>query len=292
MKKILFMFSVLLVVTGCEKKAPKIETKQENSKQNKQTENLDFFAMQKLVSGNSCEKHLIIIAKDKFSNNALEAQTLYDNFRSDYKDYLSTSTIGKSCGSEYSYFNVLKYVNKNKDFTKKMLSQWLYNNGKYICFLDTYPLIECVHKIDDTATLNKIDAILDGEVVKYSLTFNQIKSMIIAKGGKYEDDKYEYYLNFEIDWDDKIAFNLSRTFKPVGDYYSIPFIRSIYEVNSTNLAAKMDTPLEFFNFPLFSNAEQIIFRIKLDSGRYVYYDFSQIPPLMTGPDTYYNFSPL
>ncbi len=297
MKKLVFMAVVILTVTSCNKTKNTADAKDATGDTinpiTNQKELVNFVSKRDLYSGAGCGNHLVSICKTGFSADPAEAETLYDKFRLDNKDYLSALSIGaKNCGEgDYSYFNIIKYIAKEKDYSKIKFSKWLNQYGKAICFKDMYPLIECVHKIDDPKIIELLNAVKEGET-PLTLKFSKIKSDIRVKGGDYDKDHYENYLNFVFDWGNKVTFNLSQTYKATGDYYSIPFIRSILENNSLQLSAGMDTELEFFQVPLFTEADQVIMGIKLDNGKYNYYDFSQIPPIYGGMSTYYNFSPL
>jgi hypothetical protein len=293
MKKVVLIFAIALFAVGCRD-----EKQQEVAlTPDKEKELISFFSKRDLLRSDDCGEHLVVISKNSFvdsETDETEAQALYATFIAENKDFISTSSIGnKQCGTNTSYFNIIKYIARKRDIPKTEFAKWLHKNGKGICFKDMYPLIECVHRIEDKKVISQLKALLDGEVVKQTLTFQEIKDKVIAENGKYEEDCYENYLNFIFDFDNVITFKLNKTYKPTGDYYSIPFIRSIYENHKTEILLKgMDTELIFFQAPLFSDVDQVVMAIKLDNGNYIYYDFSQIPPVYGGLSSYYSFSPL
>ena len=297
MKKVITVLVVLISLYACKHEDDKQNGVQHNlnTKSAGKREQLLKIFSEKTLSGASCGEQLISIRKLGFSDDEAEAQIKYGNFSSTYKDYLSTSTIGnKSCGTDdYFYFNVTKFVIDSADVTKKRLASFLNRYSKSICTKDMYVLIECIHKIDDAETIAIIKSMQGSVPEKHKLSFSKIKSMIAGYKGDYDNDNYLYYLNFEFDWKGNITFKLSETFKPTGDYYSLPFIRSIYEINKSSIQTNdMDTKIEFFELPLFSAANQIVMALKLDNGSYAYYDFSQIPPISTTAGSMFKFSPL
>ncbi|UPT71571.1 MAG: hypothetical protein M0D53_04195 [Flavobacterium sp. JAD_PAG50586_2] len=273
MKKLLCMLTLITLLVSCDNKAKFTD---------EQRKELSFlFSQRDLVSGAGCKDNILVIPENKFTASTIS----YAKFKTDNSKYLSGSFNGyKVCDSSSSYFNIIKFITKERDFSKEKFALWLQENGKHICFNQAYKLIECIHTIDDEKIRLLLESIREGEKVN-SLSFNQIRDKI--GGLKYDNDCYDQYLKFKIK-ESGVDFDLLPGFEGGGDYYSIPFIRSIYQANKLT---DMDTPLEFFSIPLYSSEDQIVIAIKLGNG-YKYYDFSQIPPGSGGIGSYFSFSPL
>lgn len=293
MKKLLIFTVVTIISIGCNEKNKIVNKKEYKGIDQTRVDQLNTLNGKKLFEyrGNP----YVVISQSKFDANPTNALNKYSNWKTKYSKYLLPNSLGISnCGTEKSHFNIIKYVLDNKDYTKVNFAKWLNENGNYICFDDMYPIIGSIHEINKEKHPEVIEII---EMLRpnvkdiHKLSIQRIRELVHQKGGDYDHDNYDHFLDFEFNWNDEITFNLSETYKPSGDYYSIPFIRSIYILNQ-NYMNETDNVLEFMMIPFTGQIDQIIISLKLNNGTYKYYDFSQIPPSSGGLSTYYNFSPL
>lgn len=248
------------------------------------------------LSTNACDLFIVI-------DNCKVSQVMNINtWKSNNADYLTSdrNIMAAGCTSEKSYIGLVKFDNKGGDLYKEKLAKWLNENGKYICYEATYKTIECVHRITDK---NMQEVISEYSVID-SKSFNELKAMFPSKVAGLDIEKvgtsvqdctdiydlnYDYYMNFEVDWKDRIDFTLSKTYKPTSDYYSLPLLRSIMVNNSiTDLTSKR---FQFRKLSISGKFSQIIISVKLNDDSYAYYNFSQIPPGFE-EGYYFKFSPL
>ena len=234
----------------------------------------------------------LVSCKDNSDEAYLKDESLNPNqYLKEYYDRIELDNRGCSDVIIYKNLNV-ETPFKVKDFLKTdpndiekvKLALWLKQNGDEIVFDKSYNAIECVHRITDSAAYDYVRTrkVLD------KMTLLEIKNEIKEKGGDYLTDNYKNYMDFKFSFlGNNISFDLKKTYKPTGDYFSIPLFRSIEKIHGLS----DDSQFEFIKASLYGVDNRIVFSVVDSKMNKHFYDFSQIPPEINEV-LYYSFSPL
>ncbi len=172
--------------------------------------------------------------------------------------------------SDYYYIDLSKIINDPDNVQR---ANWLKSNGIKINFEKSYMYIAATHAINAPS----------GNITYTPpVSLNTLKTVIAAKGGNFDTDKYDNYLKIDVDLSaapaSRLRLDLQTTFNAPSSsnvgVHSIPLFRSVLAINAANLPV---SPEFEFSKAIIDTHETIFFRLKLKNGTYVYYDYTRIP---------------
>jgi hypothetical protein len=290
MKKAIFLLATLVLVISCrdDYKLEKDDHKQKREDLNPNfTDKQLIEFLEKIDSSTSEVCGDIIVVKGVVATEP--NPPIWPEVNPNYYPTANPADLG-ICPMPKFYIDIQSILKKKSDYKKAHLAWWLNRYGKYICYEETYDIIECAHRIKDSAALEYVDLckILDIKTLK------QIKDELDnqTKQTNYfiRDDynKYENYMDFSFNTSDEISFVLKSKYQETGDYFSIPLLRSIAKKYNLNNGSAF----EFMKADYYGVKDRIVFAVTDSKNVRHFYDFSQIPPNAGSRILLRSFSPL
>ncbi|MFP9117340.1 hypothetical protein ACLI08_06120 [Flavobacterium sp. RNTU_13] len=165
--------------------------------------------------------------------------------------------------------SIFYYVDLSLESDVTEIVNWLINNDDVIDYLASYQNIEASHKLD-LALYPQVLLVPDTDFKAISLP--DIRSTIEGSGAVF-GNHFQYFLSFSVK--DEEATVQAAPYVQNGTCYSMPLINSIVANNQLNPNI---TVFEFAQATI-NSQNTLIFRVKNTGGNYMYYDFSNNPPI-------------
>lgn len=231
--------------------------------------------MKKIIAVFALALLFVQCAEEPIPSNKTEIQ-LFSKKRPSYKwpIFIPKSKVSSDyellndnviCDSDSLYY----YVDLSLESDVSVIIGWLKNNDEIIDYTASYKNIEASHKID--VTLYPQVLFLPSASFK-SIALPEIRDAVKNAGGNF-GNHFQYFLSFSIT--NSGAFVSPSPYVQNGTCYSMPLFSSIVENNHLNCNS---VNFEFAN-TIINNQNTIIFRVKNIEGDYMYYDFSNSPPI-------------
>lgn len=154
--------------------------------------------------------------------------------------------------------------------TKKSQFDWLKKNSDYICYSESYRTIYSSHIVNET--WSDIDNLIETEIINNRFYTKGIADFT-ANGIDFETYQFQKVICFTI-IDDDLKINLLNNYDEKKSCYSIPFFKSILEMNKFT---DLDKVKFVFVEIVFRSKKTIAFKVTYDGTKISYYDYSDEP---------------
>lgn len=183
------------------------------------------------------------------------------------------------CEAEHFYIDISRIIRFGVgDYP---LVDWLKDNRKYICYKNTYNLIECEHIITKQSEIG----IITQFPVRKSLTLAEIKSEFLEEGLDFETEDYRHYMDLSIRWlfGYSIHFDFVDGFDSEKSCFSAPLFQSIVRNYQLDDNSKFEfRKVKIVNPQTGETDRKVVFSVQVRPGIYNHYNFSQVPHAQPG----------